>query len=684
MSTPGTVGAKEPAKREKDVSQKLKHVHIGVFFDGTSNNMVQKLTYKFFNISFFRFGKNLKAEGDTKDLEKGKNKIYDLRGKLHIKNAEYYGLMVLKSKSPSEMLNARIEQLKKDIDNIEENIDKESALLEVSEKNLWGYSDEKGFSNISVLYSLFNRKLLEEQEENPAKAIKFYIEGSGATDMSCMTKSNINGLGFGLGDTGVTALVSKGVRLVTNYINPLKAEMDKNTKVHFYVFGFSRGAACARLFTHIATRKRDSSEVLKVREKEFKNFIPNLVNKSDDRVKFLEDTDLNWKNITVDILGIYDTVASIGFLRQKDGWSDPLRAPYADMPNYIENWHYKNVTQYGLYICTDQEKLKNVVHIGALDEFRENFAFTNVGEQVPANAVEILIPGCHSDVGGGYMNSDKGEQEISLPFYTKKKDKRIHTKILLHRYDKEPAESYLTAPGTEIGMDKLDSASLRAESLEYVGWIADWNVEKDKSKDDRDTISMVEHHPHLTKLVGLGNWGHVNKIYFKRRVKRGWSDVSLKIMIDKVNTLLGIVLFQSPSVYNYKTTITDKTMWNIADNMVKECDKNTTLGNRYLMIPGGDISSELYKHLRLHYLHFTSTISLAHGVFPLRNKEWNNLVEGDPGNFGNKPNFDLQGNLCRITYHGDKVNEFEKDKPDDGYKTHVHYLYELKGSKNNG
>lgn len=731
--TPGTIDSEEPAKREKDETQKLKHVYIGVFFDGTSNNMVQQMMYNgYFNISLFGIGKkqistdlknelkDLKklktellrdcviqsekhlelidmvdeeidelknkiseAEAAAEYLEAEKKKIYDLQGKLHRKNIEYNSLRILNGKSSSTILNSQIKLLKEEINKIEEDIDKKSALLEVSERNLMDYSDESGFSNVSVLYSLFNRKRLEEEEENPAKAIKFYIEGSGATDMSCNTKANVNGLGFGLGNTGVTALVSKGIRMVTNYINSLKTVIDANTKVHFYVFGFSRGATCARLFTHIATRKRDGSEVLNVREKEFKDFIPNLVNEK-GWVKFLEDTDLNWSNITVDILGIYDTVASIGFLRQKDGWSDFLRAPYAQMPNYIENWHYKNVTQYGLYLCPDTKKLKNVVHIGALDEFRENFAFTNIGATVAGNAVEILIPGCHSDVGGGYMDGD--EQEISLPFFTTKFDKRVNTKIPLHQYDKEPAGSYLTAPGTEIGMDKLDSAPLRTKSLEYVGWIANWSVEKNKRKEDRATISIMEHNPHLTKYVGMSNWGFVNKIYFKRRVKRGWSDVALKIMIDKVNAMLEKDnslkndLFQSPSVYNYKHTISDQTVKNIANNMVSECGK-TNPGNRYMMVPGGEISSELYKYLRLYYIHFTSSISIGHGVNPFRNWELNNPIEGSVGNFGNKPNFDLHGNLCRITYHGDKVDELAKNQPDNGYKTHVHYMYDLKFSQ---
>ena len=39
-----------------------------------------------------------------------------------------------------------------------------------------------------------------------------YVEGAGAYDVANGSTSNINGLGFGLGKTGVTALVSKAIK----------------------------------------------------------------------------------------------------------------------------------------------------------------------------------------------------------------------------------------------------------------------------------------------------------------------------------------------------------------------------------------------------------------------------------------------------------------------------------------
>lgn len=274
------------------------------------------------------------------------------------------------------------------------------------------------YSNIAILYSIFDPKL----ENSNAKTYHIYIEGSGATDISHIMQGNINGLGFGLGNTGVVALVSKAVFYVTKYIDSIKGELNNKANIHFQIYGFSRGATCARLFAFLVARKKDKDELEK-REKEFGDFYAkSLFNKKENRIPFLEDCQYNK---TVDFLGIYDTVVSIGFLRQKDGYVNPKQVPYGFAPNYNENWHYNNVNEYGMFSTSEafnkshNNKIKSICHICAMDEYRENFALTDVGDTVGSNAIEVFIPGCHSDVGGGYYEADE-EQEILLRKYTKR------------------------------------------------------------------------------------------------------------------------------------------------------------------------------------------------------------------------------------------------------------------------
>ena len=93
-------------------------------------------------------------------------------------------------------------------------------------------------------------------------------------------------------------------------------------------------------------------------------------------------------------------------------------------------------------------------------------------------------------------------------------------------------------------------------------------------------------------------------------------------------------------------------------------------GQRILHYPGESSVSEEYKNLRLKYIHFTSVGSLMHVNNPFRKGA--KLIEKDAANFGNKPNFDLNGLLCRITYNG-----LRRDLKPSDYAIGVQYLYEL-------
>ena len=58
---------------------------------------------------------------------------------------------------------------------------------------------------------------------------------------------------------------------------------------------------------------------------------------------------------------------------------------------------------YGLYSPTLAHVL-NTCHICALDEFRANFALSDIGKAADDN-IELFLPGCHSDIGGGYSTN---------------------------------------------------------------------------------------------------------------------------------------------------------------------------------------------------------------------------------------------------------------------------------------
>ena len=64
-------------------------------------------------------------------------------------------------------------------------------------------------------------------------------------------------------------------------------------------------------------------------------------------------------------------------------------------------YHNQNVTDYGLFATNEAQE---VFHICALDEVRTNFALVDIESSVKTNGLELFIPGCHTDIGGGHWN----------------------------------------------------------------------------------------------------------------------------------------------------------------------------------------------------------------------------------------------------------------------------------------
>ncbi|MDM0045552.1 DUF2235 domain-containing protein [Variovorax dokdonensis] len=131
--------------------------------------------------------------------------------------------------------------------------------------------------------------------------------------------------------------------------------------IYFDVFGFSRGAAQARVFvTWLHRYMLMGGQIFGV---------PSYVR----------------------MLGLFDTVASVG----------PSDAAASD-------GHHTWASAENLQI---HPAVKNCVHYIALHELRTNFPSDSVrvGDTLPPNCHEHITPGAHSDVGGGYAPLDQGK-----------------------------------------------------------------------------------------------------------------------------------------------------------------------------------------------------------------------------------------------------------------------------------
>ncbi|CAJ0720230.1 hypothetical protein LMG6871_03648 [Ralstonia edaphis] len=128
------------------------------------------------------------------------------------------------------------------------------------------------------------------------------------------------------------------------------------TKIRLYVFGFSRGAAEARVFC---------------------SWLEDALGK---------DMTLAGVKVSVDFLGIFDTVASVGFAQSfmiasgHGGWGNE---EFLRIPGYVER----------------------TVHLISSHEIRGSFPLDKAESK---NCLELAYPGVHTDVGGAYQPGDQG------------------------------------------------------------------------------------------------------------------------------------------------------------------------------------------------------------------------------------------------------------------------------------
>lgn len=160
-----------------------------------------------------------------------------------------------------------------------------------------------------------------------------------------------------------------------NIARLLKDARPRVMEVHLDVFGFSRGAAQARVFCNWLNRVMSGGKFCGV-------------------------------NVRIRFLGIFDTVASVGL----QGHANWAKKEYLTLPKMVEN-------------C---------VHMVAMHELRSHFPLDSIRTSAATNNpqwVEVAYPGSHSDVGGGYA---PGEMGVAMPPDVEKKR---NSDAALQKYD---------------------------------------------------------------------------------------------------------------------------------------------------------------------------------------------------------------------------------------------------------
>ncbi|MEH6434570.1 T6SS phospholipase effector Tle1-like catalytic domain-containing protein [Massilia sp. DD77] len=158
---------------------------------------------------------------------------------------------------------------------------------------------------------------------------------------------------------------------------PAKIDPGIVEKIYISMFGFSRGATQARAFA---------------------NWLASLCG-LDAMIRGEGQSSLGGFPVVFDFLGLFDTVASVG-----------LGNTYGNFPIlHLFDGH-------GAWADAEDSLripgcVNSCVHLVAGHELRRSFPVDSiaVGSVLPARAKEVVFPGVHSDVGGGYGPTQQGK-----------------------------------------------------------------------------------------------------------------------------------------------------------------------------------------------------------------------------------------------------------------------------------
>jgi hypothetical protein len=238
------------------------------------------------------------------------------------------------------------------------------------------YSND--LTNIARLADLYRQQPKATHQGNVLRVYQsIYVSGVGTT--SGGRDSLLSGQGFGRGTTGVLAKVARSVKKISDVLSAFELHNPGCViaALELDLFGFSRGAASAR---HLA------NEILKQSQGALGPVLDH------DKLPLAEN--FSWRDgcVSLRVIGLFDTVTAIG--------------GFSDLGN-VRDAVNKRVNLFLPPGCAQQ-----VLHLVAGDEHRRNFALNSVAPDWPR---EIVLPGSHSDIGGGYQPQSVEKVSLTRP-----------------------------------------------------------------------------------------------------------------------------------------------------------------------------------------------------------------------------------------------------------------------------
>lgn len=201
--------------------------------------------------------------------------------------------------------------------------------------------------------------------------IKVYTEGIGTVNYG---DDDIVGYATGRSKpwgpaTGVFSKVKIGVLQAISEISERVDPHVTIARLTVDTFGFSRGAAAARLCIHQVLHNNPSN---RERNLALKTVLGKLA-------RTVEEID-------VKLVGLFDTVSALG-----------LPIDISDVAELkLNSVRYADA----------------VLHLAAAEEYRKCFSLTNIAS-AGGKGKQVFLPGAHSDIGGGYVDGE-GEKKLLM------------------------------------------------------------------------------------------------------------------------------------------------------------------------------------------------------------------------------------------------------------------------------
>ncbi|WP_228263891.1 T6SS phospholipase effector Tle1-like catalytic domain-containing protein [Marinobacter shengliensis] len=232
-------------------------------------------------------------------------------------------------------------------------------------------------SNVAKLWDLY---IEEEKEVEGTSTYRFSIYAPGAGTKTG-DDDTLYSAATGMGEAGVIAQVTGAFTRLTREVKRIlqTVSTDQRNKpierLTIDLFGFSRGAAAAR---HAAHEINQGENGLLAR--------------------MLADSGILWPEmVEIRFVGLFDSVAAI------------VNPAAGDLSAH-------NSRNHPVKLYLDPDKVDHAAHLTAAHEHRRNFALNSLRSRdgsLPANFREITLPGVHSDIGGGYGDSQREDVLLS-------------------------------------------------------------------------------------------------------------------------------------------------------------------------------------------------------------------------------------------------------------------------------